>query len=68
VKPGAGTWAWDGSYKFGTNISYTCGPYGNFQAGFSLKLKKIYFIFLNNFSYKIHFLDFSALFFPSLTF
>ncbi len=32
VKPGAGTWAWDGNYDYGTNISYTCGPYGNFQA------------------------------------
>jgi hypothetical protein len=31
AKPGAGTWAWDGNYAFGTNISYTCGPYGNFQ-------------------------------------
>jgi hypothetical protein len=31
AKPGAGTWAWDGNYAYGTNISYTCGPYGNFQ-------------------------------------
>ena len=30
VKPGAGTWTWDGSIAYGTNISYTCGPYGNF--------------------------------------
>jgi hypothetical protein len=30
VKPGAGTWDWDGSYTYGTNISYTCGPYGKF--------------------------------------
>jgi hypothetical protein len=42
VKPGAGTWVWDGRYKFGTNISYTCGPYGNFQVSFQSSYKKVY--------------------------
>jgi hypothetical protein len=30
-RPGAGTVAWSGSYAYGTNVSYTCGPYGRFQ-------------------------------------
>ena len=33
-RPGSGTWEWkDGSLEFGTSVSYTCGPYGNFQGG-----------------------------------
>ncbi len=31
VKPGAGQRSWDGAYAYGTNITYTCGPYGKFQ-------------------------------------
>ena len=30
-KPDAGTWEWNGDYEYGTNILYTCGPYGNFR-------------------------------------
>ena len=29
-RPGTGTWEWNGDYKFGTEITYTCGPFGNF--------------------------------------
>ena len=33
-RPGSGTWEWkDGSVEFGTEVTYTCGPYGNFQGG-----------------------------------
>ncbi len=31
-KPGAGTMAWDGSISYNSSATYTCGPYGNFQA------------------------------------
>ena len=30
-RPGTGTWDWNLEYKYGTEISYTCGPFGNFQ-------------------------------------
>ena len=30
ARPGAGTWEWSGNYSYGTQISYTCGPYGKF--------------------------------------
>ena len=29
-RPGTGTWEWNGNYKYGTEITYTCGPFGNF--------------------------------------
>ncbi len=29
--PPAGTWEWNGSYKYGTRIKYSCGPYGKFE-------------------------------------
>lgn len=31
LKHEAGTWEWDGNYNYGTQVLYTCGPYGNFQ-------------------------------------
>ena len=31
MKHEAGTWEWDGSFSYGTQVLYTCGPYGNFQ-------------------------------------
>ena len=30
-RPGSGTWEWNGEYKYGTYIVYTCGPFGNFM-------------------------------------
>ena len=30
-RPGSGTWEWNGEFKFGTDIVYTCGPFGNFM-------------------------------------
>ena len=31
-RPGSGTWEWkDNSIEYGTEVTYTCGPYGNFQ-------------------------------------
>ena len=30
-RPGSGTWEWNGDLKFGTDIVYTCGPFGNFM-------------------------------------
>jgi hypothetical protein len=32
AKNGAGTMVWDGSISFNSSATYTCGPYGNFQA------------------------------------
>ena len=40
-KPGSGTWEWDGDFKFGTQISYTCGPFGNFQNGTGAKYPEL---------------------------
>ena len=37
-RPGAGTWEWDGSQTFHTEVTYTCGLYGNFQVS-SLKTR-----------------------------
>ena len=31
MKPGAGTWEWNGDFTYNTAITYTCGPIGNFQ-------------------------------------
>ena len=28
----AGTWEWSQDYQYGTQILYTCGPYGQFQS------------------------------------
>ena len=30
-KPSTGTWEWDGSHDYDAVVTYTCGPYGNFQ-------------------------------------
>ena len=30
-RPGSGTWAWNLEYKYRTEITYTCGPFGNFK-------------------------------------
>ena len=32
-RPASGTWEWSSldSLEFGTEVSYTCGPYGNFE-------------------------------------
>jgi hypothetical protein len=32
VKAPVGTWEWDGDFQYGTEVLYTCGPYGNFMA------------------------------------
>ena len=34
-RPASGTWEWSSldSLEFGTEVTYTCGPYGNFQGG-----------------------------------
>ena len=40
-KPGSGTWEWNGDFKFGTQISYTCGPFGNFQNGTGAKYPEL---------------------------
>ena len=29
-KAAAGTWEWNGNLNYGTEVLYTCGPYGNF--------------------------------------
>jgi len=30
--PNSGTWEWNHSYKYKTQIQYTCGPYGKFKS------------------------------------
>ena len=30
-RPTSGTWEWGGGSEYGSEASYTCGPYGNFQ-------------------------------------
>ena len=30
-KPGTGTWEWDETHDYDAVVTYTCGPYGNFQ-------------------------------------
>ena len=32
LKSSVGTWEWDGGFHYGTEVLYTCGPYGSFQA------------------------------------
>ena len=29
-KAAAGTWEWNGNFNYGTEVLFTCGPYGNF--------------------------------------
>ena len=32
LKSSVGTWEWSGDFHYGTEVLYTCGPYGSFQA------------------------------------
>ena len=40
-KAGSGTWEWNGEYKFDTKITYTCGPFGNFENGTGSKYPEL---------------------------
>ena len=38
-KPTSGTWEWNGDLNYATTVTYTCGPYGNFESGTGDKYK-----------------------------